>query len=145
MGIGHSGAKPRQAVKFYRDLKKTKTMAEEQGENLKQQIKLSAKIEKADVGSSYIIYISNTSNFNNCLLQTSPTQADFSGVVTFQEFVVTEYYFEIEQPIHVKVCKNGSSSAYHEISTTLGTIFGSRNNTFTQKANSGNETIVLII
>ncbi len=117
-------------------------MAEEQGEVLKQQIKLNAKIEKAETGSSYQVVISNSSNYSNTLLTTTQTQCDFSGNVVFQEFAITDYYFEIEQPFFIKVTKNGS--IFHQISTTLGTIFGSRNNTFIQKADRGNEVISIV-
>lgn len=140
--MGNSHVRPMMPVKFYRDLKKTKTMAEEQGVELKQQIKITCKIDGAEEGSTYDITISNTKNYTNILLSTSQVKTDLSHVINFQEMLITDYYFEVEQPFFIKVRKNGY--LYHDISTTLGTIFGSRNNTYVQKAQNGNESISIL-
>ena len=56
--MGQNNLKGQQAIKFYRDLKKTKTMADEKGEELKRQIKLRARIDSAEDGSSYEMTVS---------------------------------------------------------------------------------------
>lgn len=139
--MGQSNLKGQQAIKYYRDLKKTKTMAEEKGEELKKQIKLRARIDAAEEGASYELKVGTSSNYSNTLLTTSAQRCGISRDIDFPEFLIMEYYFEIEQPFHVQVTKNGYQ--YHSISTTLGTIFGSRNNTFVQKC-SGGESISII-
>lgn len=136
MGSDHSGnLRQLHPIKFYRDLKKTKTMAAEQGDQLKQQIKLTAKIESAEDGSSYRVTVSADKTNRNTLLSTSELKTDFSHSINFQEFMVMDYYFEIEQPFIVQIIKDGNN--YETINTTLGTIFGSRNNTFTQNLSKG--------
>ncbi|MCQ2821364.1 MAG: hypothetical protein MJ252_29230 [archaeon] len=139
--MGQNHLKGLQPIKYYRNLEKTKTSMEETGEKLKQQIKLRARIESAESGSSYKVIVSGNDNFTNVLLTSSEQKADLSKAVNFQEFMVMDYYFEIEQPFFLQLSKDGSN--YHRINTTLGSIFGAKNNTFIQQA-PGGETISII-
>lgn len=127
------------SIKFYKDLKQSNTIKVE-GDGLKKQIKMKVRIEKGEDEAMYSINIYADQQNRVNLLSTSQQRANSSGIIDFQEFLLMEYYFEKEQSLFIQINKNGY--LLESFKTTVGTVFGSRNNTHSKQLNSS-ELIVI--
>ena len=130
---------------FYADVINDQAINQKQND-FSEKIKLQILINNINSRSNYQVKVSNPIGNKNYLLNKYNQCSNVNNsMAKLDAPIILRYYFEKQQHLLIEVLKTeGGRTNKYDISTSLGSIMGSRNNTFQKNISSNTNEIIIV-
>ena len=122
------------AEAYYKNLSSNQTI-----DNLpKEQVQVNMSLKGCNFSAPYKISVlmSDESNIYRVIGKTNEEYSDNAGVINFSLTLIIDYYFEKQQNIVLNV---GTNNKIFSVTTTLGSIMGSRNRSLVKSISAADD------
>ena len=117
-----------------------------QNASLDQRVALICTLKNVDTNDEYkvelLIYQDTQRQASKSGGFTEKRMKDPSNNISFEQFFAMPYYFEKQQLLDFKVYSNATSNNFETVQTSLGSIMGSRGQTFKKKLSNGSDIFI---